>query len=726
MTLLLVRAGGDCEDAPGNLAEHRVSVAFSEPDASACATYEDAQRLVQQTHPNESVATIARWAGSLWNFRNPEHDHAHVVMPVDLHGKRGFAIGRVEGPYQFTPGVRDRHRRQVTWLRTDIPASACAWDLQNRLGLPQTCYRLATNNAESRLMALAHGAPLAGSPEEDLAQGHPDPTRPQENPVSPFTASAFTLLAQLHANPTEDTYTAIKPTVKAQLAQPLESLVATVVNDLPEATKAAMETEEKLLSRFTKNDYGRGGIWPYIWAAIYTKGTSRLTGAQLFLFIDHEEVRCGFSIGENAGGIRQRFRSNAAKYRVELLNLLTPIYEGTALAFGEDADGRPRSVGLSEWIGKTDGLGPRACVTVSKDRAVSMDLAQWKALTLRWWNCLYPLVLLANLDEPMPAVRSYLQQGHSEGWLDALDGDSATDAAPVVATFTHAIVTLDQLSMATGLTSSTLGAWIAATRRKGQAILAGPPGTGKTFCARWLAAHLVGGGDGIVDIVQFHPAYTYEDFIEGIRPQAKDGGLEYPVLPGRFLRFLTAASQRTGTSVLIIDEINRANLAQVFGELMYLLEYRQGAVGPEAAPPALKLANGSEVVIPPRIVLLGTMNTADRSIALVDHALRRRFAILSLQPEYRILVDRCTTAGREAIGVALRQILEEVNRAIDDRHYHLGISYFLDVARVDAPLELLASVWTMEIEPYLDEYFADQVETARRFSWSQIAGRFTA
>lgn len=289
------------------------------------------------------------------------------------------------------------------------------------------------------------------------------------------------------------------------------------------------------------------------------------------------------------------------------------------------------------------------------------------------------------------------------------------------------VIPIETLAAKTGIALATLAGWIAATRRKGQAILAGPPGTGKTYCARWLAAHLVGGGDGFVDIIQFHPAYTYEDFVEGIRPKAKDGRLEYPVEPGRFLHFLAEAAKRTGTSVLIIDEINRANLPQVFGELMYLLEYRQGVAGPGAAPATLKLANGGEISMPQRVVLLGTMNTADRSIALVDHALRRRFAILPLQPEYEILVRHWKQAGHEALGKELRQVLEEVNRAIDDRHYHLGISYFLGIATAEAPLEFLASVWAMEIEPYLDEYFADQPEASRnRFAWAQIASRFGA
>jgi 5-methylcytosine-specific restriction protein B len=179
------------------------------------------------------------------------------------------------------------------------------------------------------------------------------------------------------------------------------------------------------------------------------------------------------------------------------------------------------------------------------------------------------------------------------------------------------------------LDEATVARWVRAVERKGQAIFYGPPGTGKTFIAEHLARHLVGGGDGFWELVQFHPAYAYEDFVQGIRPQSgADGALTYPLVPGRFLDFCARASRRRDRCVLILDEINRANLARVFGELMYLLEYRDRAIA---------LAGAGVLRIPGQPRLLGTMNTADRSIALVDHALRRRFAFIALSPDYDIL-----------------------------------------------------------------------------------------
>ena len=257
-----------------------------------------------------------------------------------------------------------------------------------------------------------------------------------------------------------------------------------------------------------------------------------------------------------------------------------------------------------------------------------------------------------------------------------------------------------------GLDQETLERWLRAIGRKGQAILYGPPGTGKTYVAERLAKHLVGGENGFVELFQFHPAYSYEDFIQGIRPQTKkDGGLEYPLVPGRFLKFCEKAKGRTGCCVLILDEINRANLSRVFGELMYLLEYRDKKI---------TLAGGEKFGIPSNVRLIGTMNTADRSIALVDHALRRRFAFLELYPNYDVLAK--FHASNEFSATGLVETLKRVNQQIGDNHYKVGISFFL---RPDIK-DHIEDIWRMEIEPYLEEYFFDQSTKVDELRWAKV------
>lgn len=255
-----------------------------------------------------------------------------------------------------------------------------------------------------------------------------------------------------------------------------------------------------------------------------------------------------------------------------------------------------------------------------------------------------------------------------------------------------------------------IGHWLAALDRKGQAVLYGPPGTGKTFVAQHLAQHLVGGTDGTTQLVQFHPSYAYEDFVLGIRPRTGDGGrLEYPTVPGRFLDFCANAATRTGPCVLILDEINRANLSRVFGELMYLLEYRDQAV---------TLAGGRQFSIPSNVRLIGTMNTADRSIALVDYALRRRFAFLALYPDYEVL-RRFHKGGDVALVEALVAVIEDLNKAIGDRHYQVGVSFFL---HRDLTVHL-EDIWRMEIEPYVEEFFFDQPERIAAVRWDRVRQR---
>lgn len=271
---------------------------------------------------------------------------------------------------------------------------------------------------------------------------------------------------------------------------------------------------------------------------------------------------------------------------------------------------------------------------------------------------------------------------------------------------------LEQMSDETSMPLGLLQRWVRAIERKGQAILYGPPGTGKTYLAERLARYLVGDGDGFSELVQFHPTYAYEDFMQGIRPRTMgEAGLEYSMEAGRFLSFCAKADSRKSRCVLIIDEINRANLARVFGELMYLLEYR-------GATHSIPLAGGEEhFSIPDNVRIIGTMNTADRSIALVDHALRRRFAFLALHPQYEVL-ERFH-AGTGFPVEALIQVLRAANADIADGHYEIGLSFFLRKDLADH----IEDIWRMEIEPYLEEYFIDRPQKAEGLCWDHIHGK---
>lgn len=249
---------------------------------------------------------------------------------------------------------------------------------------------------------------------------------------------------------------------------------------------------------------------------------------------------------------------------------------------------------------------------------------------------------------------------------------------------------------------------------KNQLIFYGPPGTGKTFVARSLGKLLTGLADPPperVEIVQFHPAYGYEEFIEGIRPESVVMGdgryqVDYPVKAGVFRLFCEQAAKRPNEKhVFIIDEINRGNVARIFGELMLLLEYRDEDV---------RLPySGERFRIPPNVVLLGTMNTADRSIALVDFALRRRFHFFRFGADPALL-DRWLSKNDVSVPYLSQLYRKLTTEAIDDPAFQIGPSYFMRPGLTEAQLR---GIWRRSILPYLAEYHVENSSRIERWHW---------
>ena len=256
-------------------------------------------------------------------------------------------------------------------------------------------------------------------------------------------------------------------------------------------------------------------------------------------------------------------------------------------------------------------------------------------------------------------------------------------------------------------------------------ILQGPPGTGKTWLAKRLAYALIGTKDPKIArkrtrVIQFHPSLSYEDFVRGYRPKGKDG---LSLIDGVFLEAVEAArAERDRPFVVIIEEINRGNPAQVFGEMLTLLE-KDKRNKDEAIELAYPQEPGERIHIPPNLYVIGTMNIADRSLALVDIALRRRFAFISLEAQ---LNDRwkawCVEkAGIDAAVIALiERLMSELNVEIEnDRslgaQFKIGHSYVtpgLGETIPDAPTWFRQIVNT-EIGPLLEEYWYDNRARAR-------------
>jgi len=220
--------------------------------------------------------------------------------------------------------------------------------------------------------------------------------------------------------------------------------------------------------------------------------------------------------------------------------------------------------------------------------------------------------------------------------------------------------------------------------------------------------------DRFVMWTTFHQSYAYEDFVEGLRPVSSEDGsaeISYEVTPGAFRRICArATADPENKYVLVIDEINRGNIAKILGELITLLEDDKRMGQPNALSIALPYS-GQAFSVPSNLYVIGTMNTADRSIALLDVALRRRFAFVELMPQPDLLGDLTveSTEGAVPLGDLLRSLNQAIRKSLD-RDHQIGHSYFLEVShraheeRADA----LDFVWNNRIMPLLEEYFYGQ------------------
>lgn len=276
-------------------------------------------------------------------------------------------------------------------------------------------------------------------------------------------------------------------------------------------------------------------------------------------------------------------------------------------------------------------------------------------------------------------------------------------------------------------------------------VLYGAPGTGKTFSAKRLVCQMLGVAEDQINhykfkklqvnnykikaededkgawaIVQFHPNYTYEDFIGGIRPRLDGNSLSYELHTGIFKRLCDVASKEENKDkafVMIVDEINRADLSAIFGELMYALEYRgEGVNIPNFEEP---------FTIPENVYLIGTMNTVDKSLVTFDLALRRRFGFYKLMPLMEALKDILEGCHLKAVTLdAFIKRCEELNKAIPKQlnlgeDYLIGQAYFAKIKSFIVQNEKgensiqsfsMERLWIYHIEPLIEEYLGNRME----------------
>jgi MoxR-like ATPase len=253
---------------------------------------------------------------------------------------------------------------------------------------------------------------------------------------------------------------------------------------------------------------------------------------------------------------------------------------------------------------------------------------------------------------------------------------------------------------------------------KRQVIFQGPPGTGKTFVARRLGRYYEEQG-GQAETVQFHPSYSYEDFVEGYRPTVVGGQPGFELVQGPLKRLaMNAEADPDHIYVLIIDELNRGNVAKVFGELYFLLEYRSERIRLQYADPDGEDGSEARFALPKNLWIIATMNTADRSIALMDAALRRRFYFVDYYADREPiagLLDRwLERQGLEEYGW-ISEVLDRANAKLADADASIGPSHFLLKDPSEMSEERIARIWSHAVLPYLQERLMGEPERLKEF-----------
>jgi hypothetical protein len=653
---------------------------------------------------------LALWVGRLWEADDPYETLAAFWNADPLPGAGLWlpaAVLHLRDSERFHPW-NEQVRRGYATLEDSAD------------GEPVTeCYRLfnegmAWLRERHRLHPLETPAVVAAlAPEEETPPRDPRSSIISSRPLfGGFCPDTFQFLAELAHNNRRDWMERQRNryafSVRGPLVELCRALAARYVEPVLRGTHSwSLDTEARsgrALTSICKNAYGR--TLPYntaLWITFCRRepphptlsptlgGEGRVRGAgprndaQLFVRLDAEGLRFGLRLGRKAHAAITRFRQNVEQHGELLYRALR---EGGALAecrFGPADD--PESAAeihdpadLRTWAG---GRSLEAARTLPAD---SLLLTSEELVG----------EILLTFDRLLPAYACSVEE------------DPVSLLAHRAGAATGARFTEDDFRRSTHLGDD----WLRRARHlldlKRQLILQGVPGTGKTHVARGLARLLTGGREEFVRLVQFHPAYSYEEFVEGIKVKSVEVNgrhdVTYPVEDGLLCTFAAeAASRPAEPHVLVIDEINRGNLPRIFGELLYLLEYRDQAIGLPYSRRGFRL--------PANLYLIGTMNAADRSVALIDQALRRRFSFLEMPPDAGVL-RAWLTAHVPAAG---RAFADKVVVLFERLNVHLaadlgprgqvGHSYFM-VPDLDE--SRLRVVWQHHVRPLLEEYFAGQ------------------
>ena len=674
-------------------------------------TREAFKASVVATMPDLSEGSVPSTAGTLYRFVHSLQIGDLIVCPQ--RATNTLDIGRVSGSYEFHPESDvHRHWRPVTWVRTGVPRSELSEPAQNEISAAMTLFSVKT--AEDELEHLLATPQPSAAPDYSWADFYPR------------LADALLGYQGDHEALLEKTWAVAAASGRPQLFKYLQS------DRLADGTRGPLRDIDPftVLGTFNRGiklearsviaeAYGRAlGIAPPY--------PQSFTGVPVLNNLNSWFISWEIKRGDRDVASLWELARAAVDYAADANE---ETRERLVAAFDACAHGGTRKLTMGiYWIrprtfAAYDSTNTKFFKTRFPELAAKLSLNATLNGEQFLANTEAVAAWLGDPNSPYHSVPELSQAAYDDlAAAEPLDLDTMVDDP--VPPSSDAVVgvtgeTYDVSSIRDDgcfIPTAELEPMLERLRSRKNIILQGPPGTGKTWLARRLAWALCNErGSKRVRVVQFHPSLAYEDFVRGWRPSSKAGLV---LADGPFLEMCTAASDDAEhLYVLVIEEINRGNPAQVFGELLTLIEADKRA--PEQAMGLAYPRDEEEPFFVPRnFYLIGTMNVADRSLAIVDMALRRRFAFIELKPLFaEDWVEHVSGLGYD------RDLLEtygERLKALNDtisgdsalgRQYCVGHSYFTPSVTLETGLTTdgwWQRVVDTDVRPLLEEYWFDR------------------
>ena len=669
MAVWVVRGGTGGELEEDFLTNGCVAIGYDLfDDLNNVLTKQDLKSLLQQARGESHAKSIPSWTGQIWDFKDSINIGDLVVMPGKQ--KPTIAIGEMVGDYVYhleTPAAP--HRRVVRWISQGISRDLLDPDLQKSMNAPGTVYQCQCDRAEDRLRVIAETV------QDILMPTHNGTTALWDEFVR--RAKEYISTGKLESDEIE-----YKVEINRKAATAREA-VLDGADDWAALTKSCLGGN---IIHFTQQDNFRRwldaspGDALNALRAIWTRDDLSVSErARTFSSLFPRSVTSGPGTRMNVISVLL-MGFDVEQYPPFRITLFVKAYDLTG--YGRPEQGADEAALYEYALGFLDRF-----IKEAKERGLHLR-HRLDAQSVAWM-----------IQDPMTETLGPDDDG----------GDTTPTYTPDLQALAEKVYLpvgfLEEIEML--------------LKDKRQVIFQGPPGTGKTYVARKLAACLAGSGERVT-LVQFHPSYAYEDFVQGFRPRASEGGQAgFELRDGPLLRAAERArEEQDADHFLVIDEINRGNVAKVFGELYFLLEYRDSKMNLQYSDKPFSL--------PRNLYIIGTMNTADRSIALVDMALRRRFYFKMFHPDDEPVksVLRKWLAKKAPDMEWVADVVERANALLkDDRHAAIGPSYFMKPGLNE---DAVRRIWEHSVLPYLEERLFGGDELAEEFVLDKLRRRADA